>query len=135
MNQKNNSKTADDWFRIGQDEFNFAKISFEELGSFYPQICFQFQQAVEKYLKGFLVYYNERFDRTHDLTQLLELCAKIDKDFLDYLDEVNYLGQFYFIARYPIVEYPPAGKKEALKALKYAESVIGLVKKKLNKIE
>lgn len=129
--KKNNHKTSDEWFKIGEDEFKFAKVNLEEFNAFYPQICFYFQQAVEKYLKGFLVFHNKKFKKVHNLNYLLILSGKIDHDFLDYFEETNYLTQFYFIARYPIVNYPPASEKEARQSLKYAESLIGFVKKKI----
>jgi len=73
MKQENNKKLAQEWFNIGNNELGFARASFEELKAFYPQICFQCQQAVGKYLKGFLVYKNKKFPKTHDLSQLLKL--------------------------------------------------------------
>lgn len=75
MGENNNhQKLSREWFEIGENEFNFAKISLEELDAFYSQICFQFQQSVEKYLKGFLVYHKKKFPKIHDLTQLAKLC-------------------------------------------------------------
>ncbi len=79
-------------------------------------------------MKGFLVYHNKRFPKIHDLSQLLKLCAKIDKNFLDYLDETAFLSQFYLIARYPVLDYPEAGKTEALESLKCTETIIKFVK-------
>ena len=108
----------------------FAKASFEELDAFYPQICFQCQQAVEKFLKGFLVYQQEKFPKIHDLIQLIKLCAKIDKGFLEFLEGANILSQYYLICRYPMIEYPPAGKKEASEALKITDEIINFIEDK-----
>ncbi len=129
--KKVNSNLSKDWFKIAENEFKFAKVNLEEFNTFYPQICFYFQQAVEKYLKGFLVYHHKKFPKNHDLTQLLKICAEIDKDFLNYVEETDYLVQFYFVARYPMVEYPPAGKQEAYQSLKYAEALVEFIKKKI----
>lgn len=84
MKQENNKKLSQEWFEIGENEFNFAKAGFEELDAFYPQICFLSQQAIEKYLKGFLIYNKKKFPKIHDLTELLKLCAKIDKSSLNF---------------------------------------------------
>lgn len=130
MKQENNKKLSQEWFEIGENEFNFAKAGFEELDAFYPQICFLSQQAIEKYLKGFLIYNKKKFPKIHDLTELLKLCAKIDKSFLKFLKWTDTLSQYYLVSRYPI-EYPPAGKSEAEEALKIAEKIIGFVKRKL----
>ncbi|MCM8801004.1 MAG: HEPN domain-containing protein [Candidatus Omnitrophica bacterium] len=112
--RRNHKRLAQEWFEIGDNEFGFAKAGFEELDAFYPQICFQCQQAVEKYFKGFLVYHKRRFPKIHDLTELAKLCAKIDKRFLDFLKETDILSQYYLTSRYPL-EYRPAGKKKQKK--------------------
>lgn len=130
MNQKSNKKLAEEWFRIGEEEFKFAKAGLEELDAFYPQVCFQCQQAVEKFLKGFLVYRGKKFPKIHDLTRLVKLCAKIDKDFLKFLGKADILGQHYLVCRYPM-EYPPAGKNEASEALKIADEIVNFVKTKI----
>jgi len=130
MKQKSNKILAGEWFRIGESEFNFAEASFEEFEAFYPQICFQCQQAVEKYLKGFLIYHKRKFPKIHDLTQLVRLCSKIDKEFLKFLKEANILSQYYLVSRYPI-EYPPAKKREAEEALTIAKRIINFIKKKV----
>lgn len=129
MKQKNNKKLAKEWFDIGGNELGFAKAGFEELETFYPQICFQCQQAVEKYLKGFLVYNKRGFPKVHDLTQLLKLCAKIDKSFLKFLEEMDILSQYYLVSRYPL-EYPPANKEQAKEALGVTINIINFIRRK-----
>lgn len=130
MKQNNSKKLAKEWFRIGENEFGFARLGFEELDSFYPQICFQCQQAVEKYLKGFLVYHRKKFHKIHDLTELTKHCAKIDKEFLNFLSKTDILSQYYLTSRYPL-EYREAGKEEAKEALEIAEEIIEFIKIKL----
>jgi len=89
----NHQRLAQEWFEIGENEFGFAEAGLKELEAFYPQVCFQFQQAVEKYLKGFLIYHKRTFAKIHDLTQLAKLCAKVDKTFLKFLDKMDILSQ------------------------------------------
>lgn len=116
------SKLAQDWFNIGEEELKFARAGFEDIGAFYAQICFLCQQSAEKYLKGFLIYSKTEFPKIHDLVELVKLCARKDKKFLDLLDDAAVLSQYYLISRYPI-EYKPAGKKEAQEALNIAEAL------------
>jgi HEPN domain-containing protein len=61
--------------------------------------CFHCQQAVEKYLKAFLVFKNEAFPQTHNLDLLLQLCRKHDNSFDD-IDLKN-LEDFAVRGRYP----------------------------------
>ncbi|HOL22410.1 MAG TPA: HEPN domain-containing protein [bacterium] len=130
MKEKSNLKLANEWFKIGEEEFRFAKDSFKEFNSFYPQICFQCQQATEKYLKGFLVLNKKKFPKIHDLTELAKMCAKVNGRFLDFLEKTSILSQFYIISRYP-VQYPSAGKEEAKECLGIAEEIISFIKENL----
>ena len=43
-------------------------------------ITFHAQQAIEKYLKAYLVYRQVRFKKTHDILELLNLCINEDKE-------------------------------------------------------
>ena len=128
--KKNNPQLAQGWFTIGNNELGFARAGLEDLDAFYPQICFLCHQAVEKYLKGFLVYNGVNFPKIHDLTELAKLCAKINKGFSQFLGKADILSQYYIVSRYP-VEYPPASKKEAEEALEIADKLINFIQKKL----
>lgn len=130
MAENNHKKLAKEWLDIGRNDFNFAQISFKELSSFYPQICFLCQQAAEKHLKGFLIYHQRKFPKIHDLTQLVKLCAKIDKSFLEFLDLADRLSQHYLTSRYPLI-YQIAEKKDAEEALSAAEKIINFIMKKI----
>jgi HEPN domain-containing protein len=47
----------------------------------YDTACFHSQQAVEKYLKGFLAFRNQPIPRTHDLEELQRLCLDAEPGF------------------------------------------------------
>ena len=61
--------------------------------------CFHCQQAVEKFLKAFLIFKGIEIARTHDIVLLQEQCSAIDTDFSD-IDFKN-LHTFAVDARYP----------------------------------
>jgi len=44
-------------------------------------VCFHAQQAVEKYLKSFLIAHQKGFRHTHNITELLNQCIDIDASF------------------------------------------------------
>jgi HEPN domain-containing protein len=114
---------AKDWFLRGNRDLADAKILLREKGS-TETICFLAHQAVEKYLKGFLVYNNVNPRRTHELVDLINRCADIDKDFLDFREEVKSLNPYYIEARYPLgspIEYP---REDAVEAIEIAERII-----------
>ena len=68
-------------------------------------VCFHSQQAVEKFLKAYLITRNIEFGKTHNLEFLLELCIKEDKEFEEidvgnlsfYSVEVRYPDEFIYL--------------------------------------
>jgi HEPN domain-containing protein len=59
------------------------------------------QQAVEKALKGFLLWNDQPFRKTHNLVELVEQCAKVDPEFSDLRLTAETLTPFGTEARYP----------------------------------
>lgn len=69
------------WILKAESDF---KIVEKDIISQFPVtdvICFHCQQAVEKYLKAYLIYQNVVPERTHLIERLIFLCMKFDKEF------------------------------------------------------
>ena len=65
-------------FRAREDISVLKSLSDAGIEFYTSTICFHAQQAVEKYLKVFLVFHDIDFPRTHDVDFLLMECQKID---------------------------------------------------------
>lgn len=78
-----------------------------------------------------MIYNNKRFPKIHQLDIFLELCFKIDKEFLKIKEEIFYLRSFYFETRYP-GDYPEFNRQEAKQAYESAKIIKKFV---LNKIK
>jgi HEPN domain-containing protein len=91
----------------------------------YPS-CFHSQQAAEKYLKGFLVWKQIDFPKTHDLKELLDLAEPVNSNLARSLQDAIVLTRYSVEVRYPgdIAEPTVA---EAQEALRLAQSVRGAV--------
>ena len=120
---KNHQKLAKEWFDRAEEDLGTANLLLEEK-SYPASICFHAHQAVEKYLKGFLVYngkdIEEKF-KIHNLPQLFDYCKEVNKELPISLKEHCFtLNRYYTEARYPgeIPEYP---WKEVKKAVEAAE--------------
>lgn len=70
-------------------------------------VCFHAQQAAEKILKAFLVYHGCIFEKTHDLIQLLALCAKIEPSLSALEEDCQRLNYYAVSSRYPDDLYEP----------------------------
>lgn len=66
------------WVQKAEHDLKNAKIVLcsQEENKPYDTVCFHCQQAVEKYLKAYLVFLNKDFPRTHSLAWLIEAGGK-----------------------------------------------------------
>lgn len=83
-------------------------------------VCFHCQQAVEKYLKAYLIFCRIDFGKTHNIEYLIELCSQRDKEFRKI--EAGNLSFYAVEIRYPDDFYIPA-VKEAQESIKIAKQV------------
>lgn len=78
-------------------------ISAQRLLEIEPMIldnaCFHCQQAIEKYLKAFLVFHGRDIERTHNIIFLLSECADFDPVFAA-IDPMN-INAYAVQGRYP----------------------------------
>lgn len=86
MTKAQDSKNYKDWYERAGHDIKDAEILFNE-GGYSDTICYLAHQAVEKYLKGFLLFNNTDYPFIHDLVKLLRLCSEFDSNIIDYLDE------------------------------------------------
>ena len=73
--KENKDSEIEAWLEKADHDLGSAKIIFLHEPKYYEVIAFHCQQAVEKYLKATLVYFNIPFKKSHDLVYLLELLS------------------------------------------------------------
>jgi HEPN domain-containing protein len=97
----------------------------EHLSTLYPTpyeiICFHCQQAVEKYLKGFLCLHNEEPPYIHDLLKLRGFCEQYDTIFSEITEYCKILTLYGVQPRYS--RSLQIDKDEMLRALRGAQAV------------
>ena len=69
------SEVAQEWFEKGMHDFAAAKLLFKG-GHYTDTVAVLIQQAVEKHLKGFLIYHGWKLQKIHDLVRLLAEASK-----------------------------------------------------------
>ncbi|MBN1798032.1 MAG: HEPN domain-containing protein [Spirochaetales bacterium] len=91
------------WIIKANNDMRAATILLESGEKDLPNdaICFHCQQAVEKYLKAFLVFKSERINLTHNLADLVKACMKHDERFKEILEKAEMLTPFAIEIRYP----------------------------------
>ena len=93
--------------------------------------CFHCQQAVEKFLKAFLIANGIEIKKTHNIEYLLSECSDIDPDFIPI--DPKELSDFGVDARYPGDMYVPTDK-ETIEYKMLAIDIKELVEEKINTI-
>lgn len=118
------------WLFRAYEDIAVIDSLFESGPEFYAStICFHAQQAVEKFLKAFLVFHNIDFPKTHDLDFLLLECKKIDNVNFDI--ELGSLTDFGVSIRYPDDFYIPDNEE----TIRYRDIAIKVKKIVENKIK
>ncbi len=90
------------WLARARSSLAISKTKLDE-DIFYEDLCFQAQQAVEKALKGLLIFYNVDPEKTHNLVLLIqelshycELPEEVNEAVIlnDYAVQTRYPGDF-----------------------------------------
>ena len=89
------------WFKKALDDLRAAETSLKAHPPLLSISIFHCQQVVEKMLKGFLFWYDQRFRKTHSIEEIDELCIKIDASLKDLIDEAVPLTHYAWRFRYP----------------------------------
>ena len=135
-----NEKTVKEWIKLGDENFNAGLTLFRNNSENFKNIvCYNMQQAVEKYLKAYLVANNIEIDdshrkhHTHDIAKLIEICKGIDNDFISlYKIEADRLTDYAVKSRYPASN--EASIEDEKEAISITEQVRPFVIKKINMI-
>ncbi len=94
-------------------------------------VCFHCQQAVEKYLKAFLVYHGKNFPFSHNLADLVAVGMEVDEDFASIQRQAETLTPFAVEIRYPDDFYMPS-QQEAEDAFTIATEIKDFVRSRMN---
>ena len=126
---------AQEWFDKANEDLRLAQHLCKK--KIFPSpICLHAHQAVEKYLKGFLVWHGHDIKdefKTHNLKKLYQFACTLDAR-IDENEQVKesclILNRYYIGARYPadMPEYPWEDVVEAVHAAeKVEEAVVKLI--------
>jgi len=119
---------AREWFEKATHDLDTAKREFKNSG-WADIICFHCHQAVEKYLKGFLIYHGQDIEeiKIHDLVKLLQYCQNINSEIKKFNDSCKKLNRYYIESRYPTEAPKGYSKKETQETIKAAEEIVNFI--------
>lgn len=99
------SRYPDDWFLIAAQDLErvFKRLRERDV----DDAAFRLQQAIEKYLKGYLLSQGWQLKRTHDVEVLLDAAVRYDRGLERYRPLCRQVTGYYIIERYPTFEEGP----------------------------
>jgi HEPN domain-containing protein len=119
------------WITKGDHDLGTAKVTYLHIPEYLDTITFHCQQAVEKYLKAYLIFQTTSFRFSHDLIYLLDLITQKDSDFEILYGVVSELQGYAVEIRYPN-ETIFLSKDIVEKAILTSKHVRDLVIRKIN---
>jgi HEPN domain-containing protein len=119
------------WLDRAKSSLAISKIRTDE-DIFYEDLCFQAQQAVEKSLKGLLVFYNVDPEKTHNLVALINELSKYVVPPKE-INETAILNDYAVQTRYP-GDSTPIEEEEYKNVIIIAEKCVNWIDKKIKEL-
>jgi HEPN domain-containing protein len=126
MNE-NDSYIPAEWYEFAARDLGAAKALLNDRDEFLAVAGMLLQQAVEKYIKGYLLSKGWRLVKIHDLSGLLKELLQYEKDFADFTDTCLRITDFYFEHRYPLRVTTPVIRADLEKLFVEADSLIARI--------
>ena len=130
---KNKTELIRSWLNKAEKDLLTAKheLSFSDVVT--ESVCFHCQQAVEKYLKAYLVFLGIPFTKTHEIGELITKCESKDKEISEFKEEADKLTDYAIEIRYPDDWYEPT-LEEAKEAFEIATKIKKFIQSKITKV-
>jgi HEPN domain-containing protein len=120
------------WFQKAENDLLNVRNNLQAERYASDTVCFHCQQAVEKYLKGFLAWHQVPFAKTHDLLELLKQVRQVTEAEVQMLSSHLLLLDRYSVSvRYPQEYEDDPDEQEVEEAVTSAYAVRAWVRSQL----
>ena len=126
----------EEWINRAKGSLKLSKVAITfavDNEYYYEDLCYQTQQAVEKAMKGFLIYFKVEPDFTHNIETLINELEKFT-EVPDNVKKSAELTAYAVLTRYP-GWYEEITKEKYVKAVKIAEECLEWVENRIKEIE
>ena len=128
MSRRSESLYPADWLRIAEKDLgrvgHLLNVHDAEAAGFF------LQQAVEKFLKAFLLSRGWKLERIHDLEALLNAALVYDPTLNSFRSVCQKITGFYFVERYPFVVGAGITESDVQSSLGQVEKLIETLRTK-----
>jgi len=118
------------WLGKASQDLKAARHGLAASPPLLEDVVFHAQQATEKAFKGFLLWHNVPFRKTHSLEELGEQCLELDPTLSALVDRAVPLTEYAWRFRYPGEPEEPS-LEEAEEALAIAQEVFEAILRRL----
>ena len=119
-----------DWLRIAERDLSRVDRCLRDDD---PEAAgFFLQQALEKFLKAFLLSRGWRLRRVHDLEVLLDDAVEYDPDVESFRPICQQVTGYYLIERYPLAGAARPSEAEIAAALDTAQELVGKIRQSIS---
>jgi HEPN domain-containing protein len=110
------------WLSKAQHDLGSARVLAASDPPLLDTALYHCQQAAEKAVKGYLVFCDQAFERTHDIELLIRTAALYAQAFVDWIDVGIELTPYARLYRYPGLATEP-NREQVEQALSGAEGL------------
>ncbi len=114
------------WLAKAQHDLAAARKLSAEPDPYLDTAIYHCQQAAEKAVKGFLVFHDQDFEKTHNIRFLVTLAIPFESEFSSWLEAAKRLTPYSGMFRYPGEKLEP-DRSEFDQALQEAEGLYNFV--------
>ena len=131
MIRQDRKRVVEEWLERASHDWETAQQLVDH-GEFHPDVVgMLIQQAMEKFLKGYLISRGWELERIHDLERLCKIASKYNENCTGYVDLCIEIGDFYITGRYPPIVGEELTRKDVEDALKSATEPIDFILKQM----
>jgi HEPN domain-containing protein len=124
------SKRYKEWFAIAEKDLKSARILFEHDAD-YGIVCFHCQQAIEKYLKGYLIFKTGELIEGHSLVKLCKKASQFNETFKSLVKDCALVNAFYIETRYPAEDPLVVSKEEVEDCFRIVNEIVSKINKEI----
>lgn len=123
------SRYPDDWLRIAEKDLARVERSLDDCDPELAGFCLQ--QAIEKFLKAFLLTKGWRLRRIHDLEALLDDAVMYNPELERFRVACERITKYYVIERYPLMAGSGLTEREVRASLEGIRELVARIKEEM----
>ena len=121
---------VNEWLEKAEEDYALIKHLMSDNAPYFSAIAFHAQQAVEKFLKAYLVMHQQEFPKTHDIDRLLDLIQDVDEALSERLRQIGVLSPYGVDIRYP-GDFPDVSEEDVCKSVGLVELTATEIRKNI----